>query len=90
MSGNPTALMDPSVHINKVPHYMQVRFSKGQLTSKQWVHKIIKATSYVPKMKFNTPKSSGNGAVKSSESFVQEGFDNTESALVPDNPDTND
>ena len=64
------------------------RFSEGQLTSKQWVHKTIKATSYVPKMKFNTPKSSGGGAVESDESFVQEGLDNAELATVPDDPDT--
>ncbi len=88
MSGNPTALMDPRVHINKVPCHMQVMFSEGQLTSKQWVHEIIEATSYVPKMKFNTPKSSGSGAVESDESFVQGGLDDAESATVPDDPDT--
>ncbi len=90
MSGNPTALMDPSVHINKVPCHMQIRFSEGQLANKQWVHKIIKATSYVPKMKFNTPKLRGGGAVDSDESFMQEGSDDAESAMVPDDPDTND
>jgi hypothetical protein len=88
VSGNTTLLMDPSVHINKVPHHMQVMFFEGQFTSKQWVHKIIKATSYVQKMKFNTPKSSGGGAVESNESFVQEGLDDVELAMVPDGPDT--
>jgi hypothetical protein len=90
VSGNPMALMDPSVHINKVPHHMQVRFSEGQFTSKQWVHKIIEATSYVPKMKFNTPKLSGGGAMESNESFMQEGSEDAELAMVPDGPDTDD
>ncbi len=73
MAGNPTALMDPSVHINKVPRHMQVRFSEGLLTSKQWVHKIIKADRYIPKMKlFNIPKSRGSGTVEDAESFEQE------------------
>jgi hypothetical protein len=85
------ALMDPSVHINKVPRHMQVRVSEGLLTSKQWVHKIVEAATYVPKMKlFNTPKSRGSRAVEDAESFEQEGLVDKESAMVPEGMDTDD
>jgi hypothetical protein len=85
VAGKPTALIDPSVHINKVPCHLQARFSEGLLMSKQWVHEIIEAATHVPKMKFNTPKSRDSGALEDNEELEQEDFDNAGSGDEMDN-----
>ena len=79
VGGKPTVLMDPHIVLAKGPRHLQTRFLEGLLSSKQWVHETIEALTYVPRMKFKTPKGgeySGEGG-----DFLE---DNTESVAFYD------
>ncbi len=75
VGGKPTAIMDPHIALTRVPRHLQVRFVEGLLSSKRWTHEIIKASAYVPRMKFGSP---------TREAYPPEGEDDAESAAYHD------